>query len=148
MLAPTQAKRLKRLGARSTLYAVVTFFTVFAAFPFYWMLVTTFKRTGDLYNLQNNPFIFNESPTWEHLHLLFFGTLFPRWLLNTFFVGTIVVGITLCVVIPAAYSLARLVGRWGESLGIGMFLTYLVPPTLLFIPLSRVIATLGLQDSL
>ena len=87
-------------------------------------------------------------PTWEHLHLLFFGTLFPRWLLNTFFVGAIVVGITLCVAVPAAYSLARLVGRWGESLGIGIFLTYLVPPTLLFIPLSRVIATLGLQDSL
>src|SRR6266850_2840356 len=148
MLVPTPAKQLKRFGVRSTLFAVVTFFTVFAAFPFYWMLITTFKRTSDLYNLQNNPFIFNEPPTWEHLHLLFFGTLFPRWLLNTFFVGAIVVGITLFVAVPAAYSLARLVGRWGESLGIGIFLTYLVPPTLLFIPLSRVIATLGLQDSL
>src|SRR5215475_13583212 len=148
MLTPTPAKQLKRFGVRSTLFAVVTFFTVFAAFPFYWMLITTFKRTSDLYNLQNNPFIFNEPPTWEHLHLLFFGTLFPRWLLNTFFVGAIVVGITIFVAVPAAYSLARLVGRWGESLGIGIFLTYLVPPTLLFIPLSRVVAVLGLQDSL
>jgi multiple sugar transport system permease protein len=148
MLAPVHAKRFKQFGRQSTLGAVVTFFTLFAAFPFYWMLITSFKRTGDLYNLQNNPFIFNDPPTWEHLHLLFFGTLFPRWLLNTFFVGGVVVCITLCVAVPAAYSLARLVGRWGESLGIGIFLTYLVPPTLLFIPLSRVIATLGLQDSL
>jgi multiple sugar transport system permease protein len=148
MASVARTKQLKSLGQRSTLYAVVAFFTVFAAFPFYWMFITTFKRTGDLYNLQNNPFIFNEPPTWEHLHLLFFGTLFPRWLLNTFFVGAVVVGITLFVAVPAAYSLARLVGRWGESLGIGIFLTYLVPPTLLFIPLSRVIATLGLQDSL
>jgi multiple sugar transport system permease protein len=148
MVDPVYTMRLRRFGSLSTLYAVVTFFTVFAAFPFYWMFITTFKRTGDLYNMNNNPFIFNEPPTWEHLHLLFFGTLFPRWLLNTFFVGAVVVAITLCAAVPAAYSLARLVGRWGESLGIGIFLTYLVPPTLLFIPLSRVIATLGLQDSL
>src|SRR5919109_5662441 len=148
MPEPLQTKRLKRLGRLGALYTVVTFFTAFAAFPFYWMFITTFKRTGDLYNLQHNPFIFNDPPTWEHLHLLFFGTLFPRWLVNTFFVGAMVVGITLFAAVPAAYSLARLVGRWGESLGIGIFLTYLVPPTLLFIPLSRVIATLGLQDSL
>src|SRR5207237_37832 len=54
----------------------------------------------------------------------------------------------LVLTLPAAYSLARLSGRWGERVGIGIFLTYLVPPTLLFIPLSRVIAYLGLQDSL
>jgi multiple sugar transport system permease protein len=148
MKSPAHSTPLKRLGMRGTLYAVVTFFTVLAAFPFYWMFITTFKRTGDLYNLQHNPFIFNDPPTWEHLHLLFFGTLFPRWLLNTFVVGALVVGITLFAAVPAAYSLARLAGRWGESLGIGIFLTYLVPPTLLFIPLSRVIAVLGLQDSL
>ena len=63
-------------------------------------------------------------------------------------VGVAVVAITLVIAVPAAYSLARWTGRWGESLGIGIFLTYLVPPTLLFIPLSRVIATLGLQESL
>jgi multiple sugar transport system permease protein len=148
MLTPSHTKQLKQLGRQSSLIAVVAFFTVFAAFPFYWMLITTFKRTGDLYNLRHNPFTFNDLPTWEHLQLLFFGTLFPRWLLNTFAVGAIVVCITLCIAVPAAYSLARLVGRWGESLGIGIFLTYLVPPTLLFIPLSRVIATLRLQDSL
>jgi len=71
-----------------------------------------------------------------------------NWLLNTLFVGAIVVAITLLLAVPAGYALTRMTGRWGEQLGIGIFLTYLVPPTLLFIPLARVIADLGLQDSL
>lgn len=73
---------------------------------------------------------------------------FVRWLGNTTLVGVIVVIITLLLALPAAYALARLTGRWGERLGIAIFLTYLVPPTLLFIPLSRVVAILGLQDSM
>src|SRR5207245_10167155 len=64
------------------------------------------------------------------------------------FVGMMVVIITLLLSVPAAYALARLTVRWGERLGIGIFLTYLVPPTLLFLPLSRLVAILGLQDSL
>jgi len=127
---------------------VVAAFTLFSAFPFYWMLVTTFKRTGDLLKRGNNPYLYNDPPTLEHLRVLFVDTLYGRWLLNSAFVGTAVVGITLLLAIPAGYALARLAGRWGEQLGIGIFLTYLVPPTLLFIPLSRVIAHLGLQDSL
>jgi len=75
-------------------------------------------------------------------------TGFVRWLGNTTLVGLIVVGITLVLALPAAYALARLTGRWGERLGIGIFLTYLVPPTLLFIPLARVVAVLGLQDTI
>ena len=73
---------------------------------------------------------------------------FVRWLGNTTLVGIIVVAITLALALPAAYALARLTGRWGERLGIGIFLTYLVPPTLLFIPLARVVAALGLQDTI
>ena len=73
---------------------------------------------------------------------------FVRWLGNTTLVGIIVVAITLLLALPAAYALARLTGRWGERLGIGIFLTYLVPPTLLFIPLARVVAVLGLQDTM
>ena len=80
--------------------------------------------------------------------MLFVETLYGRWLFNTAFVGVLVVAITLLLALPAGYALARLTGRWGEQLGIGIFLTYLVPPTLLFIPLSRVVAILGLQDSL
>jgi multiple sugar transport system permease protein len=142
------AVRLKKLGTKVTHYLTLAFFVIFAGFPFYWMLITSFKQTSDLYNLQNNPYIFNKWPTLEHLELLFYKTQYGKWLFNTFFVAVIVVGITLVVAVPAGYCLARLVGRWGERLGIGIFLTYLVPPTLLFIPLSRVVANIGLQDSL
>ena len=139
--------------ARTWVALIVTWivrivFAVILGFPFYWMLITTFKRTSDLYNLDNNPFIFNERPTLEHLRLLFTETLFLRWVGNTVFAGAVVVLITLLLAVPAAYALARLTGGWGAQLGIGIFLTYLVPSTLLFIPLSRVISLLGLQDSL
>lgn len=138
-----------RAAAGRTLHlGVVGLFTLFAAFPFYWMLVTTFKRTTDLMKRGNNPFLYNEPPTLEHLRVLFYETLYGRWLLNTAGVGVLVVLITLALALPAGYALARLAGRWGEQLGIGIFLTYLVPPTLLFIPMSRMIAGLGLQDSL
>ena len=112
------------------------------------MPITTFKRTSDLYDVRNNPFLFNQPPTLEHLRLLFEDTLFARWFVNTTVVGIAVVAVTLLLSVPAAYALARLTGRWGQRLGIGIFLTYLVPPTLLFIPLSRLVAELGLQDSL
>jgi multiple sugar transport system permease protein len=129
-------------------FGLIAAFTVFTAFPFYWMLITTFKRTSDLLNRTNNPFIYNEPPTLENLRVLFFDTLFMRWLGNTLFVGVVVVVITLALALPAGYALARLTARWGEQLGIGIFLTYLVPPTLLFIPMSRVVGDLGLQDSI
>jgi multiple sugar transport system permease protein len=112
------------------------------------MVITSFKRGPDLYNLKNNPFIFNQMPTLEHLRLLFEETLFLRWLGNTLFAGILVVAITLVLAVPAAYALTRLTGRWGGRIGIAIFLTYLVPPTLLFIPLSRIVALLGLQDTL
>jgi len=127
---------------------VLTVFTVLLAFPFYWMVIATFKQNIDLYGMDNNPFIFNLPPTLDNLRLLFNQTRFLTWLANTAIVGGIVVAITLLLAVPAAYALARLTGRWGERLGIGIFLTYLVPPTLLFIPLSRVVATLGLQDTI
>jgi multiple sugar transport system permease protein len=139
---------LRRWLRRGGHFGVVGAFTVFSAFPFYWMLITTFKRNSDLLRRGNNPFVYNEPPTLDHLRVLFFDTLYGRWLLNTAVVGVLVVVVTLVLAVPAGYALARLAGRWGEQLGIGIFLTYLVPPTLLFIPLSRVIASLGLQDSL
>ena len=140
--------RLRRLGRGGGHFAVLAVFTIFTAFPFYWMLITTFKRTSDLLTRANNPFIFNEPPTLENIRILFDDTLYLRWLLNTGFVAVVVVAITLVLALPAGYALARLTGRWGEQLGIGIFLTYLVPPTLLFIPLAGVISDLGLQDSL
>jgi multiple sugar transport system permease protein len=129
-------------------WIVLGVFSVLLGFPFYWMLITTFKQTADLYTLENNPFIFNLRPTLEHLRFLLTETKYLTWMENTAIVGVIVVGITLVLALPAAYALARLTGRWGQRMGIGIFLTYLVPPTLLFIPLSRVIAILGLQDTI
>ncbi len=141
-------KRLKRRALRVGHVLSLSVFALFASLPFLWMLITTFKQNADLYNRTNNPFIFNMAPTLTHIKTLFFETLFYRWLLNTALVGTLVVTITLLLAIPAGYSLVRLSGRTGERLGIGIFLTYLVAPTILFIPMSRMVANLGLQDSL
>ena len=138
---------LRRATARGGHLGLIGLFTVFSAFPFYWMLITTFKRTSDLMKRTNNPFVYNEPPTLENLRVLFVDTLYVRWLGNTLFVGVLVVFVTLLLAVPG-YALARLTGRWGEQLGIGIFLTYLVPSTLLFIPMSRLIGDLGLQDSL
>src|SRR5215211_4698581 len=112
------------------------------------MAITTFKTNHDLYNTDNNPLIFNDPPTIKNVDFLFTETQYGRWLANTVIVGIVIVFITLAIAVPAGYALARLSGGWGQTLGVGIFLTYLVPPTLLFLPLSRVIAELGLQDSL
>src|SRR6266849_4826257 len=120
------AQRLKRWGARGVNFGVLAAFATFAAFPFAWMLITTFKQTNDLLDPNHNPFVYHQPPTLEHLRILFFDTLFGRWVANTLFVGTSVVIITLALAIPAGYSLARLSGKFGEKLGIAIFLTYLV----------------------
>jgi multiple sugar transport system permease protein len=112
------------------------------------MIINTFKQDADLYRPQNNPFLYNMPPTLDNLRLLFLETNYVTFLRNSLFVGTLVVGITLLISIPAAYSLAKLAGGWGERAGIGIFLVYLVPPTLLFIPLFRIVATVGLNDSI
>jgi len=142
------SERIKAIGVRAARWTILGVITFFLAFPFAWMLITTFKRTSDLYNLKHNPFLFYEPPTLEHVHRLFAETLYGEWLLNTALVGVAVVAITLVLAVPAGYALARLTGGLGEKLGIGIFLTYLVPPTLLFIPLSRVVVNLHLDDSL
>ena len=129
-------------------FGAVAFFVILSAFPFYWMLITSFKTNSDLYSVTHVPFWFSDTPTLEHFRYLFEQTLFARWLLNSFIIGLCVVAITLVTALPAGYSLARMTGGKGEALGIGIFLTYLVPPTLLFLPLSRVVAELGLQNSM
>src|ERR1043166_9929466 len=98
------------------------------------MLITTFKTTGDLYNLQHNPFWFYEPPTLEHVHRLFTETLYGQWLLNTAFVGAMVVAITLALAVPAGYAPPRLSrGVRGEK-GVGLFPTPLLAPTPLLLP--------------
>ena len=127
-----------------TSYLILGPFAIVLAFPFYWMLWTSFKTELDLYNVENAPFGFSKgSPTTRNYTFLFEETQYLTWVKNTVFVGLIVVVITLILAVPAGYALARLSGRWGQGLGVGIFLTYLVPPTLLFLPLSWVIANVG-----
>ncbi len=140
--------QVRSWGARVVRWSILAGLTTFLAFPFSWMVITAFKRQSDLYDLKHNPFLFYEPPTLEHIDRLFSETLYGQWLLNTAFVGVLVVLITLVLALPAGYALARLTGKWGEKLGIAIFLTYLIPPTLLFIPLSRVVVNLGVDDSL
>jgi multiple sugar transport system permease protein len=146
-MTPTVARgrRIAKAGGRA---AVLVSLVTFLAFPFYWMLITTFKTTLDLHNTQNNPYLFNDPPTLHHLEVLFADTQYTQWLVNTGLVGLAVVAITLVLAVPAGYALARMTGPWSQTLGVAIFLTYLVPPTILFIPFSRIIAVLGLQDSL
>jgi multiple sugar transport system permease protein len=130
-------------------YLIVGPFAIVLAFPFYWMLMSSLRSDNDLYDIQQVPFKFNtDSPTLANYRFLFEETDYLQWLENTVIVGLVVVGITLVLALPAGYALARLSGRWGQSVGVGIFLTYLVPPTLLFLPLSRVVADLGLNDRL
>lgn len=140
-----KVKEAGRIGIR---YFVITLFLIFTTFPFYWMAITTFKTDTDLYRFDNNPLVFNDSATVENIEFLFSGTNYGYFLVNSVLVGVAVVIITVVLAVPAAYSLARLTGNLGEQLGIMMFLVYLVPPTLLFIPLSQVITAIGLRDSI
>jgi multiple sugar transport system permease protein len=124
-------------------------FAIVLAFPFYWMLMTALRADNDLYVIQQVPFKFNaDSPTAANFRFLFEQTDYARWLANTAIVGLAVVVITLVLALPAGYALARLSGRFGQGVGVGIFLTYLVPPTLLFLPMSRVISELNLNDRL
>jgi len=140
--------RARRIGAVGGRAGILIFFITFLTFPFYWMVITTFKTTQDLHDTTHNPYLFNDPPTLEHLRLLFTETQYLQWLVNTGLVGVLVVAITLMLAVPAGYALARMTGPWAQSLGIAIFLTYLVPPTILFIPFARIVARLGLQDSL
>ncbi|MGH7398750.1 MAG: carbohydrate ABC transporter permease [Candidatus Rokuibacteriota bacterium] len=117
-------------------------------FPFYWMVITAFKRDNDLYNLTTAPFWFKEPPTLDHLKLLLEGTLFTTWLGNSLLIGALVVCITLLLALPAAYALARMRFPGAQPLSTGMFLSYLIPPTLLFLPLSQLVRGLGFTDSI
>lgn len=147
MAAPLSARVKKWVGGTAH-YGIIALFALFAAFPFVWMVITTFKETNDLLDTKNNPFLYNLPPTMENLRVLFYDTQFLQWVWNTAWVGVAVVVVTLLLSVPAGYSLARLSGKWAQRLAIAIFLTYLVPPTILFIPFARVVGDLGLQDSL
>lgn len=127
-----------------TTYLPVIFICVLTLFPFYWMALTAFKENRELNDTVMNPFIFNMPPTWEHFDYLFVKTKYVTWMINTLIVSIVSTTLSVLVSIMAGYSLGRLRFRGANWLGWAIFITYLVPPTLLFIPLTEVVSKIEL----
>jgi multiple sugar transport system permease protein len=127
-------------------YIPLFLFLVALLFPFYWMLLTSVKPDFELYNARRFP-MWVENPTLSHWTYLFQNTIFLRWAWNTFWIATASTVISLFAGVLAGYALSRLRFPGSNTFGISIFITYLVPPTLLFIPLASVIAELNLLDS-
>ena len=145
-MAP-RTQREKAVRRNLWIYAGLTPFVFIAVFPIYWMVITAFKQDPDLYRMDHIPFWFNMAPTLKHFETLFYQTNYGAWIINTMVIAAWVAVITLLTAVPAGYALARLKLPGAENIGIAIFMTYLVPGIILFLPLSRVVATLGLQDS-
>ncbi|MGH2808424.1 MAG: carbohydrate ABC transporter permease [Actinomycetota bacterium] len=139
-------RRRQVTRGRVAVYVTALVAVLCGAGPFIWSSITSFKADADLYTKANNPFVFNLPPTLEHWELLFYDTAFLTFAWNTLWVGLLVVAITLVVSLPAAYALARLDMKWSGPLGIAIFFVYLIPPTLLFIPMTRVVGNFGLLN--
>jgi multiple sugar transport system permease protein len=142
------AAQPRTVRGRVAIYLLAIGFAVFSGFPFLWAALTMVRQDSDLYVTTHNPFVLAKPPTLGHITDLLRNTPYLHFILNNIVIGLATVVITLALSLPAAYALARLSGRWGEKVGIAIFLTYLVPPTLLFLPLSRLITVIGLQDSI
>ncbi|MGN6566045.1 MAG: carbohydrate ABC transporter permease, partial [Thermomicrobiales bacterium] len=123
-------------------------YIIIAVFPIYWMVLTAFKSNADLYNPRNFRLWFNLAPTFTHVAYLFQKTNFATWLVNTYIISFFTVIVTLLAAVPAGYALGRMRLPGGDTLAIAIFLTYLVPSSLLFIPLSRIVTSLHLQNSI
>jgi multiple sugar transport system permease protein len=139
---------MERFGSKLVRFYIPTaLYLVFLLFPFYWMAITVFKSDKELYNLKLNPFIIH-SPTLENVVLLFTQTIFLRWMWNTFFVAILATLISLAASLLAAYAIQRLQFKTSGPTGVAIFLGYLVPQTILFIPLAHIIFKIRLWDSL
>ncbi|MDQ6833869.1 MAG: carbohydrate ABC transporter permease [Chloroflexota bacterium] len=143
----TSQRTFKRTLLRLlTIYLPALIVLVLILFPFYWMVVTSFKADSELTNLKINPF-YPHTPTWAHYYRLLWQTAYIRWFWNTTYVAICSTVISMVISILAGYALARL--RFpGSSLFSGaIFVVYLVPTTLLFIPMTQVIQRFGLINN-
>ncbi len=125
-------------------------FLLFLLFPFYWMVITTFRPDNELYISWQRPNyqpFWTWAPTFEHIEYLFKETQFALWLWNTMFIAVLSTVISLVCGVLAGYALARLNFPFAGGLGTMIFVTYLVPQTLLFIPLSEIIRAYKLGDT-
>ncbi len=144
---PRTAGVSNRRWALYASYFFLFLFIIFFLFPPYYMLITSFKTNAEISSLDGNPWIINMAPTLDHYTDLLFNTSFLVYFKNTVIVALCTVAITMVVSILAAYSLARMRFLGSATLATGVFLTYLVPETLLFIPLFKVVGGLGLLNS-
>jgi multiple sugar transport system permease protein len=139
---------MERFGSKLVRFYIPTaLYLVFLLFPFYWMANTVFKSDKELYNLKLNPFVIH-SPTLENVVHLFTQTIFLKWMWNTFFVAILATLISLAASLLAAYAIQRLQFKTSGPTGVAIFLGYLVPQTILFIPLAHIIFKMRLWDSL
>jgi multiple sugar transport system permease protein len=145
--AAPRTHRHKEVRRHALIYLGLTPFLVIAVFPIFWMVITAIKQDADLYLMDAVPFWFRQMPTWHNFDFLFHNTSYGAWIVNTMLISFWVSVITILTAVPAGYALARLRLPFAENLGIGIFMTYLVPAIILFIPLARVVSTLELQDS-
>jgi multiple sugar transport system permease protein len=137
----------ERISRRSVnLYLPLAVYVIFLLFPFYWMIIVSMKPTPDLFELKYNPF-WVQHFTLENYLYLFQNTDFPEWIKNTIIISVTSTAISLVCSVLIGYALARLRFPGSNFLGVGIFLAYLVPPTLLFLPLAQVIAKLGLYNT-
>lgn len=137
----------RRLGRWVRIYIPILLFSLVALFPFYWMFITSFKSDTELLDFSRSP-LFVVAPTLDHYRHLFTQTNFPRWSLNTTIVAIVSTSLSLFCSILAGYSLSRLRYPASNPLGWAIFVTYLVPPTLLFLPLAYVIRQFHLFNNL
>ena len=141
---------MSRLRSHGLSYLVVGPFAIVLAFPFYWMLITAFRPDGELYRPWNHPLyspFWTSNPTLDHVKNLVQETLFNRWMWNTMFIAMLATLISLVCGVFAGYALARLKFRYAGLLGTTIFVTYLVPQTLLFIPLAEIIRDYRIGDT-
>lgn len=130
-----------------TIYLPLACFVIILLFPFYWMTITAFKPNAELYNMRDyNPFWIS-SPTLDHIYHLLFRTSYPSWLWNTMLIAIASTFLSLFSSTLAAYAIQRLRFSGSQYVGLAIYLAYLVPPSILFIPLATMVVQLGLFDS-
>jgi len=146
--APAEALAWESRSRRMvTIYLPLACFLLILLFPFYWMTITAFKPNAELYDYKTyNPFWVG-SPTLDHIYLLLFKTDYPRWLLTTMLVAVCSTFLSLLASTLAAYAIQRLRFTGSQYVGLAIYLAYLVPPSILFIPLATMVYQLGLFDS-
>jgi multiple sugar transport system permease protein len=144
---PTVGVGGKRIHRLLLFWIPLTLFIVITLFPFYWMALASIKDNSELYNLQAFPFWVFKATGDHYAYLFREGSFFPRWVMNTMIVAVASTTISLLFSVLAGYALARLRFTGAGALGLLVFVSYLVPQTLLFIPMFDVIKTLGIADT-